>query len=142
MPDRFVVVKKGGYDPVAVDQYMDKLEMELRSHREKGATINHAIVSAQQAADNIVLNAKNQGRLIKESTAKQLEDISTSINSQRQLLNDFVREYNNIIAKYLKVMDSQDFKLVSGKIDALEAFLHSFSEEVHEDLEIEKKSGG
>jgi len=138
MPDRFNLVKRG-YDPVAVDQYIDKLEIELRGHRDKGSIINHAIVSAQQAADNIILNAKSQGHYIRESTAKQLEDITLSIAGQRQLLNEFVREYNSVVSKYLTPMDNQDFKTASAKIDALEAFLHSFSEEVDEDLQVVKR---
>jgi len=138
MPDRFNIVKKG-YDPAAVDQYINHLEAELKSHRDKSGVINQAIVSAQQAADNIILNAKNQGRAMKEDTSRQLGEIAASVHAQRQLLNDFVREYNATVSKYLNAMDSQDLKMVSGKIDALETFLHSFAEEVKDDLQVEKK---
>jgi len=139
MPDKFIYVKKG-YDPQAVDRYIDALEMELKTHRDKNATINHAIVSAQQAADTIIKNAKNQGRAMRASTAKQLEDLTLALASKKQWVADFVDEYNTVVAKYLRATESDDFRAINEKIDGLDNFLRSFSEEINEDLEIENKS--
>jgi len=139
MPDKFAYVKKG-YDPQAVDMYIDALEIELKGHKEKSATINHAIVSAQQAADTIIKNAKNQGRTMKANTAKQIEDLTLAVASQKQWVSDFLEEYNAVVTKYLRPANSEDFAAVNEKIDSLEGFLRSFSEEINEDLEIEGKT--
>ena len=137
MSDRFNIVKKG-YDPRSVDVHIETLENELRTYKEKDALITQAIVSAQQAAEGIIINAKKQGAAMRENTAKQLADITASIKTQRQMLSEFAYEYNSIVSKYLQVVDSSDFRMINEKIDALEAFLRNFSDEVAEDLEIEK----
>ena len=139
MPDKFSYVKRG-YDPAAVDRYIEMLEMELRNHKAKDAVINNAIVSAQQAADAIVKNAKNQGRAMRANTAKQLEDLTIAISGQKQWLSDFAQEYNNVVSKYLQIVNNDDFQVLNTKIDALEGFLRSFSEEVNEDLEMENQA--
>jgi len=139
MSDKFNLVKKG-YDPRAVDLHIEMLENELQTYKGKDAVITQAIISAQQAAEGIIINAKNQGQSIRESTAKQLADITASIKVQRQMLSEFAYEYNLVVTKYLKVVDGNDFKTINEKIDSLEAFLRNFSDEVSEDLEIEKKS--
>jgi len=138
MSERFVLVKRG-YDTEAVDRYVAVLEAQIDSYRQKDRAINNAIVSAQQAADGIIVNAKNQGRIIRENTVKQLGDITLSINTQKQLLEDFVNEYNYVATKYLKLVDNEDFKAVVSKINALESYLADFSDEVVEDLEIENR---
>ena len=139
MSGRFTHVKKGGYDPAEVEHYVGELEKQLKYYRDRDATINQAIISAQAAADNIVQNAKNQGRTIREHVAKQLEDVSLSISSQKQMLSSFARDYNTVISKYLRVIDDEDFKDINEKIDSMEAFLRDFSQEVHEDLQIERR---
>ncbi|MCL2752564.1 MAG: DivIVA domain-containing protein [Defluviitaleaceae bacterium] len=138
MSERFVLVKRG-YDTEAVDYYVTALETQIDNYREKDRAINNAIVSAQQAADSIILNAKNQGRIIRENTVKQLTDIALSVGTQKQLLEDFVNEYNNVVSKYLKLTDNEDFKVIAEKINALESYLSDFSDEVVEDLEIESR---
>jgi len=139
MSGRFNHVRKGGYDPAEVEHYIGELENQLKYYRDRDSTINQAIISAQTAADSIVQNAKNQGRTIREHVAKQLEDVSLSISSQKALLSSFVQDYNVVISKYLRVIDDEDFKEINEKIDSMEAFLRDFSQEVHEDLQIEKR---
>ncbi|MCL2574553.1 MAG: DivIVA domain-containing protein [Defluviitaleaceae bacterium] len=140
MSGRFNHVRKGGYDPTEVEAYINHLEAQLKTYREKDATINQAIVSAQAAADNIIQNAKNQGRSIRENVAKQLEDVSMSITTQKLLLSNFVKDYTAIMEKYLRVIDDDDFKGISEKVESMEAYLRNFSQEVHEDLQIEKRT--
>ncbi|MCL2855019.1 MAG: DivIVA domain-containing protein [Defluviitaleaceae bacterium] len=139
MSGRFAIVKKG-YDTEAVDRYISTLEAQVDMYREKDMAINNAIVSAQRAADDIIYNAKRQSRVIRESVAKQVMDISLATDHQRRLLTDFAQEYSMIASKYLKVADNADFDNLSRKIDALEEYLTNFSEELTEDLELEKRN--
>ncbi|MDR2167264.1 MAG: DivIVA domain-containing protein [Clostridiales bacterium] len=138
MAERFELVKKG-YEPDAVDRYIAALEAQVASYRGKDKAITNAIISAQQAADTIITNAKSQARLIRENTAKQLGDITLSLNTQRSMLSDFASEYGMVVSKYLRVVDNSDFMGITEKIDALESYLSDFSDEVAEDLEIEKR---
>lgn len=131
---------KKGYSPAEVEDYIRRLETELKVYKDKDATIHQAIISAQVAADNIVRNAKNQGRVIRENIAKQLDDVSLSIAAQKQMLANFVEDYNLMISKYLKVVDNEDFKNISEKVDSMAAYLQNFREEIDEDLEMEKKA--
>ncbi|MCL2415239.1 MAG: DivIVA domain-containing protein [Defluviitaleaceae bacterium] len=140
MPTRFNIIKKG-YDPVEVDSYIAALEAELKGYRDKTTAINNAIVNAQIAADNIIQNAKNQGRIIKENSVRQLADIAGSIAHQRQFLRGFIEEYNAVLGKYLQTIVEQDIALVGKKIDGLENYLVGFASELAEDLEIEKSRG-
>jgi DivIVA domain-containing protein len=139
MSERFNIVKRG-YDPAEVDQYISSLQARIREYEEKDKAINNALVSAQQAADGIIVNAKNQGRVIKENTAKQLNDIAMSISTQRQMLADFANAYFSVVSRYLKPMDNAEFKAINEKINALESYLTDFSDEISEDLEIGKRA--
>jgi len=138
MPNKFNYVKKG-YDPQAVDSYIDIADAELKGYKEKSEIINQAIVSAQQAADDIIKNAKNQGRVMRRNIAKQLEDISVSLEGQKQWMEDFKQEYNLMISKYLHAFNNNDFKAIDNKINALEKYLRSFSDEVNDDIKIESQ---
>jgi len=139
MSQRFNVVKKG-YDTGEVDRYIESLYAKIKTYEEKDKAINNAIISAQQAADSIIINAKNQGKVIKENTAKQLNDIATSISTQRQMVADFANAYFSVASRYLKPMDNADFKAINEKINALESYLTDFSDEISEDLEIQKRA--
>ena len=138
MPEKFNYVKRG-YDPAAVDRHMEQLEKEIKSYKDKDGLINQAIVSAQEAAAGIVQNAKNQARQIREMTAKQLEDIKASTETQRNMLTGFEQEYNAVVEKYLNIAESADFKAARAKIDEMEDFLHNYFEELNEDLSVEEK---
>jgi len=138
MSQRFELVKRG-YDPETVDKYVQSLEVQIAQYRAKDKAINNAIVSAQEHADTIILNSKKQGRLIRENTAKQLQDIFESINEQRRFLADFSNDYEKMVATYLKALDNEDFRSLNAKIDRLEAYLGNFVDEVSEDLEIERR---
>jgi len=139
MSGRFELVKKG-YDPNGVDNYIAGLEAQIAGYKSKDKAITNAIISAQQHADTIIANAKNQSRIIRENTAKQLSDIFDSINYQRKILADFEYEYGMVIQKYLKVVDHDDFRAVKLKVDHLETYLADFADEVTEDLEMDKRT--
>jgi len=138
MSERFTLVKKG-YDPQAVDRYIATLEAQIESYRDKDKVIQNAIVSAQAAADGIIMNAKRQGKVIKQETAKQMEDISTAVSRQRTMLSEFSDAYTAVVSKYLRAVDNMDFLALTEKINNLENYLADFSDEVNEDLELENK---
>jgi len=137
MSYKFNIVKKG-YETSEVDARFADMEAELKRYIDKNSAINNAIINAQIAADNIIQNAKNQARIIKENSVRQLLDITNSIASQRQLLRGFSDEYNAMLDRYLRPVSDSDTTLVAKKIDALEAYLKGFSDELADELDGER----
>jgi len=120
--ERFSVVKRG-YDMAEVDEYINKLEEVIKSYKDKDAAIKNALISAEMAADNIILNAKNRSYEMKESSVKQVQSILQSIEKQKEMMKAFQTEYEAQIQKYLHQVVQSDMTAISDKIDVLEAFL-------------------
>ena len=135
MAGGFTYVKKG-YDPGEVEQYIRSLEGEVKNYKDKEAAITQSIVHAQMAANDIVKNAKNQGRLVKENILNQLGDLNVCIANQRQMLLDFVKDYNNMVHRYLRLVDDADFVALGAKIDLIEKYFQSFKDDIEHDLDI------
>ena len=126
MSERFNVVKRG-YDMTEVDEYISSLEAVVKSYKDKDAAIKNALISAEMAADNIILNAKNRSFEMKENSVRQIEDILQSVSKQKAMLEDFHAEYQAQVQKYLHGVVQADVDAVRSKIDALESFLQKFS---------------
>lgn len=126
MTDRFTYVKRG-YDPEEADLYIETLERELKGYKEKDNSIRNAILNAQIAADSIILNAKNESRAIRENALMHVREIQASVSTQRAMLNEFHREYTQLLDKYLHRVRSDDFDIVLQKINELEAFFDRFA---------------
>ncbi|GHV41156.1 hypothetical protein FACS189490_07520 [Clostridia bacterium] len=124
---KFNIIKRG-YDPSEVDEHIDNLEGIIKSYKDKDAAIKNAIISAQLAADNIVQNAKNEAAQIKKDALVKVSGIAESVSSQRDLLNEFKREYAALTERYLRKVSDEDISKVGDKIDALEKFLRQFDE--------------
>ena len=127
MADKFNIVKKG-YDIAEVDEYVNTLEEIVKSYKEKDSAIKNALISAQLAADNIVQNAKNRSVEMKDSSVKQLYDILSSLDRQKEMLDVFQKEYEVQIQKYLKQIIPEDIQAIRSKIDALEGFISKFTQ--------------
>jgi len=125
--DRFNVVKRG-YDMAEVDEYISSLEEVVKSYKDKDTAIKNALISAEMAADNIILNAKNRSYEMKENSVRQIHDILASVSKQKEMLDNFQREYEGQVRKYLHGIVQSDMDVVRGKIDALESFLYQFTQ--------------
>lgn len=124
--NRFTYVKRG-YDPEEADVYIDTIERELRSYREKDSAIKNAILNAQIAADGIIMNAKNEAMMIRENALIHVSEIKSSIAKQKYMLNEFSKEYTQMVDKYLHWVKTEDLNAVMKKIDDLEKFISSFT---------------
>ena len=134
MPSKFELVKKG-YNPDAVDAYIQDMEIQIKEYREKDAAISNAILNAQIAADDItqkanvaadtiIQNARNMSYQIMETTAKQVDGLLKSINSQKSKIQTFKDEYKSLIDKYIHQLDDSDFAEAEEKIQSLEIYLN------------------
>ncbi len=153
MSPNFSLVKKG-YDPQEVDDYIMDLKSQLDSYRSKDNAIKNALINAEIAADNIIKNAKLNATQIKydaedeavrkmQEAYEALDEINNSIVDQKQMLSEFQKDYNTILNKYLKNIDSPEYLATFNKICALEDFIHSLkgNQKAVDNIEKEKVQG-
>lgn len=114
----FTIVKKG-YAPNEVDEYISKLEEIIKSYKDKDIAIKNAIISAQVAADNIIKNAELQAASYKLKAIEDLESIQDGILSQKDTLNTFKNDYDELIKKYLLTINQDDINILNQKIDTI-----------------------
>ena len=125
MAERFTIVKRGGYNPTEVDNFIASLEDVIRGYKEKDAAINNLLLNAQIAADNITKNAELEVVNSKQKAVAQLDKIVRSVEKQRNLLECFKTDYKKLIGTYLKEVEEHDFAPISDQITELEQYLES-----------------
>ena len=119
----FFNTARNGYNQEEVDTYIKNLEKNISDYREKDAAIANALVNAQIAADNIIKNADLASKSIKQEAVDQLDRIADSLETQRRLIADFQKDYNELVEKYLHRANQTDFDIVLNKVEELDAYL-------------------
>ena len=113
---------------------IESLTKALDDYRRKEASINNALVNSQisadsiltnarNSADNVVKNAKNEAEITKEAINRLLSDIQVSMIPHRKAVQNFRREYEEILSKYLRDINSDDFDGLMDKLDSLEKYI-------------------
>lgn len=128
--DKFNYVKKG-YDPEAVDSYIDGLEKVLKSYKEKDMAIKNAIVNAQIAADNIIKNAELQANDLKSDVVTQMENFASTIQIQKSLIKEFQDDYAYLVQKYIQEYNEADFSKLYDKLETIEEYFASLKTPLH-----------
>lgn len=124
MINQFSTVKRG-YNPEEVESYIANLERIIEEYKEKDSSITKAIVNAQVAADNIIKNAELASDEIREQTVANLDNIYKSIEKQKEIVKDFQGQYNDLVNKYLKDVQTTDFLEIFSSINELENYMAS-----------------
>ncbi len=133
----FEIVRKG-YNPDEVDNYIEDLERRLEEYKEKSATINKAIINAQIAADNIIKaahsetdkilsQAKKEAQELKQTTINQIKYLKLNIANQKNLINNFKRDYEFLTEKYLNPLVTSDTDKVFEKLTEIENSIDEIS---------------
>ena len=130
--ESFSIVKRG-YNPQEVDEYIETLEQVIRSYKDKDNAIKNAIISAQVAADNILKNTHLEASEYKSRTLDQLRHIYDSVETQRNRMQEFQDDYNNLLRKYLRSFEESDAAAVYERIDELEKYLRELSSSIEEE---------
>jgi len=132
--ESFSIVKRG-YNPQEVDEYIETLEQVIKSYKDKDNAIKNAIISAQVAADNILKNTHLEAAEYKTRTLDQLRHIYESIETQRNRMQSFQNDYNDMLQKYLRAFEESDAAVTFERIDELEKYLRELSASVEEQPE-------
>lgn len=126
----FQIVRKG-YNPDEVDAYIEELENQLNEYKDKSSTINKAIINAQIAADNIIKaahsetekilsQAKKEAVELKQTTINQIKYLKLNIANQKNLINNFRKDYEFLTEKYLNPLVTSDTDKVFDKLTEIE----------------------
>jgi len=144
----FQIIRKG-YNPEEVDNYIGELEKQLNEYKDKSSTINKAIINAQIAADNIIkaahsetekilTHAKKEAAELKQATINQIKYLKLNIANQKNLINNFRKDYEFLTEKYLNPLVTSDTDKVFDKLTEIEEAIDEISN--HENVvTVEKK---
>ncbi len=144
----FQIIRKG-YNPEEVDNYIEELEKQLNEYKDKSSTINKAIINAQIAADNIIkaahsetekilTQAKKEAADLKQATINQIKYLKLNIANQKNLINNFRKDYEFLTEKYLNPLVTSDTDKVFDKLTEIEEAIDDISN--HENIiTVEKK---
>jgi len=127
--ESFSIVKRG-YNPQEVDEYIETLEQVIKSYKDKDNAIKNAIISAQVAADNIIKNSQLEVSDNKNRALSQLRAIYDSIEIQRNRVQAFRDDYDEMIRKYLKSPEESEVSQIFDRIDDLEKYLREVSSDI------------
>lgn len=119
MQPSFTLVKKG-YDPIEVDEYINKLEATIREYKEKDNAIRDAFVNAQIAADNLVKEAEIKSQDMLHDASLKLNDMRNLLETQTKITKEFEDDYKALVNKYIKEFNSQDAFKIYSQINDLE----------------------
>ncbi len=133
----FQIVRKG-YNPDEVDAYIEELENRLNEYKDKSSTINKAIINAQIAADNIIKaahsetekilsQAKKDAAELKQSTLHQIKYLKLNIANQKNLIENFRKDYEFLTEKYLNPLVTSDTDKVFDKLTEIEEMIDNLS---------------
>ena len=126
----FQIVRKG-YNPDEVDAYIEELQNQINEYKDKSSTINKAIINAQIAADNIIKaahsetekilsQAKKEASELKQATINQIKYLKLNIANQKNLINNFRKDYEFLTEKYLNPLVTSDTDKVFDKLTEIE----------------------
>ncbi len=129
----FQIVRKG-YNPDEVDAYIEDLENQLNEYKEKSSTINKAIINAQIAADNIIKaahaetekilsQANKEATELTETTINQIKFLKLNIANQKNLIDNFRKDYKFLTEKYLNPLVTSDTDKVFDKLTEIEKLI-------------------
>ncbi|MCL2698708.1 MAG: DivIVA domain-containing protein [Defluviitaleaceae bacterium] len=128
MTEKFAIVKRG-YDTAEVDNYIEQLEVVIRSYKEKDQAINNALISAQITASKILKEAEESAVVMKAGAVAKLDAITASVAVQKRMIKGFQDDYNHILKKYLHEIDEAEILGLYSKVQDLEEYMDSLAAE-------------
>lgn len=136
MSTSFNTVKKG-YDPKEVQEYIQLLEKELATYKDKEEFISRALVEAQVSAKNVVEQAKDQAVQIEEDAKHKLEHIKEKIEKSKEKIYQFEEEYANFTKRFEASFNENELNKLLTSLDSIYTSLEvsqSGNEEPNEDV--------
>lgn len=123
MPKSFTYVRKGGYDPQEVDDYLERLEKEIESFRQREQMISNAIMDAQLTSKKIIKKAEDEANHIQKDAILQLDSIRRKVSYIKQKIESFQISYNQFIERFTVSINHEDIDKLYYQLDELSSAL-------------------
>jgi DivIVA domain-containing protein len=133
MSTSFNMVKKG-YDPKEVQEYIQLLEKELATYKDKEEFISRALVEAQVSATNVVEQAKSQAVQIEEDAKYKLTHIKEKIEESKEKIYQFEEEYASFTKRFESSFNENELNKLLTSLDSIYTSLE-VGQSAREDLE-------
>ncbi|GKX30160.1 hypothetical protein SH1V18_26400 [Vallitalea longa] len=118
MGTSFNTVKKG-YDPKEVQEYIQLLDKELKTYKDKEQFISSALVEAQVSAKNVVEDAKKQAQKIEADAVNKLQDIKEKIEKSKKKIYQFQEDYANFTKRFESSFNETELNKLLTSLDSI-----------------------
>ncbi len=122
MQSEFDTVRKG-YDKGQVDEYIEYLQNTIEEYAKNENQVKVLIQQAEQKADILIREAEVEASNIIDGAYSKLHSIQDTIKDQRKLLDNFRRDYNRFILKYVNEVNKRDFVYLVKSVDEMENYI-------------------
>ncbi len=131
MQYEFAIVRKG-YDKEQVEEYINELLATIEGYKIKDEQTRSLVQLAEEKAKKIVEDAKEEAILEAKKEADKIIDgaysklytIQETMQEQRTLLNDFRKDYNRFILKYVNEVNKRNFVQLQTSVDDIENYIN------------------
>ncbi len=131
MQYEFDIVRKG-YDKEQVAEYISTLHATIEEYKFKEEQTKNLVKLAEDKAKKIVEDAREEAiRVAKEESDRlidgaysKLYSIQETMQDQRILLNDFRKDYNRFILKYVNEVNKRNFVQLQTSVDDIENYIN------------------
>lgn len=118
MKTSFNLVKKG-YDPEEVQEYIQLLDKEIKTYKDKEQFISSALVEAQITAKNIIEDAKKQAQKIEDDAVDKLKDIKNKIEKSKEKIYQFQEDYTNFTKRFEASFNETELNKLLTSLDSI-----------------------
>ncbi len=122
MQSEFDTVRKG-YDKEQVDEYIQYLQNIIEEYAKNENQSKVVLQQAEQKAHIIVREAEVEASNIIDGAYSKLHSIQATIQEQRKLLENFRKDYNRFILKYVNEVNKRDFVFLVNSVDEMEHYI-------------------
>ncbi len=122
MQSEFDTVRKG-YDKEQVDEYIKYLQNTIDDYARNEGQVKVLIQQAEQKAEILIREAEVEASNIIDGAYSKLHSIQVTIQDQRKLLENFRKDYNRFILKYVNEVNKRDFVYLVNSVDEMESYI-------------------
>ncbi len=122
MQSEFDTVRKG-YDKEQVDEYINYLQTTIDEYTRNEGQVKVLLQQAEQKAEILIREAEVEASNIIDGAYSKLHSIQVTIQDQRKLLENFRKDYNRFILKYVNEVNKRDFVYLVNSVDEMEHYI-------------------
>ncbi len=129
MQSEFDIVRKG-YDKEQVNEYINYLQNTIDEYARNEGQIRLLVQQAEllvrqseQKAEILIREAEVEASNIIDGAYSKLHSIQETIRDQRKLLDNFRKDYNRFILKYVNEVNKRDFVYLVQSVDEMDTYI-------------------